>query len=396
MAEFVEHLSDDLKDQFSGVWIDDSHEVHVASTGKELLGIAKDQLGDINTHQVGYSYEDLESMKDELSDSIEKYMVKDAAYIGLNIEENKINVVIPEDMAHKIAQSNRVDYASNPVSDQHNDTSVFKNKIVASTGIAQEVVTLKIGETKYDPNKGSTLVGKEFTLPLQRNRPGCENPWHCYPHVRSGMAIATSSSPYCTSGFVARNAKNETYLLTAGHCVRNGDRVWTGSQNPNHSEALQIGIVTNSWNDGHEDSARIIVNSGWKRSRWQRVNSVAQAMQIKGSLGQSGSLGQYICHSGVTSGLSCGKVENESATIIYGDRGQGFYRRRNFWTSSTPCTHGDSGGGVFVPFNARKNDSRAYGLVGGALNIPDFYTQCGGPGIQNVLSHQNLSLVTGR
>lgn len=45
-------------------------------------------------------------MKDELSDSIEKYMVKDAAYIGLNIEENKINVVIPEDMAHKIAQSN--------------------------------------------------------------------------------------------------------------------------------------------------------------------------------------------------------------------------------------------------------------------------------------------------
>lgn len=32
VAEFVEHLSDDLKDQFSGVWIDDSHEVHVAST----------------------------------------------------------------------------------------------------------------------------------------------------------------------------------------------------------------------------------------------------------------------------------------------------------------------------------------------------------------------------
>lgn len=211
------------------------------------------------------------------------------------------------------------------------------------------------------------------------------------------MTIFTPSSR-CTSGFVAKNRKNQTYLLTAGHCVENGQSVWTGHRQSNHSWTRHIGVATNSRDDSNTDSARIYVNSNWKRTRWQRLNSRAQAMHIKGILDQRGSRGQYICQSGSTSGLQCGRVVNESARLIaYGKPGHENIIRYDFWTSTMPVQGGDSGGGVFVPFDAAKNASKAYGLVGGYVKLPDgTHLRSDGPGIRSVLQKQNLILETGR
>lgn len=396
VAEFVQHLSNEQREQFAGVWIDDSFEVHVSATDRELLDYAEERLGEIKVHRVDYSYSELEDVQNRVSGVIEEHLVEDAAYVALNIPDNKVSVVIPEDIAHSIIGETSEGYQSSTGSDLRGVNSL-KQELEDYHNIDLSLVDLRLGNADYITDKNKEIIpSSEYVpriIPYQVRRPGCEDRKHCYPYIRSGMTIYVEGNT-CTSGFVARNRKNQTYILTAGHCGEGGARVWTGDINWKHPWARQIGIMTNSVDESITDSARIIVNSDWKRTYWQRMHASAQAMQITGKLSQVGSKGQLICQSGTASGFACGRVVDEKAKVILYGGPKGQIARYDFWTSTMPAEFGDSGGGVFVPYSASRNASKAYGLIGGFVRIPGGPTiRSGGPGIDNVLQHQNLSLV---
>jgi len=87
---------------------------------------------------------------------------------------------------------------------------------------------------------------------------GCTSRAACDETIRAGAIIWRSdpSIPWCSVGFTARDASNQRYVLTAGHCTT-GDGVTWGTG------ALQIGPMTASVDDGPTDASIIAVTNPW-------------------------------------------------------------------------------------------------------------------------------------
>ena len=87
---------------------------------------------------------------------------------------------------------------------------------------------------------------------------GCTSRAACDETIRAGAMIWRSdpSIPWCSVGFTARNASNQRYVFTAGHCTT-GDGVTWGTG------ALPIGPMIASVDEGPIDASIIEVTNPW-------------------------------------------------------------------------------------------------------------------------------------
>lgn len=348
--DLAEELDAKYPHSLAGVWQDEAHQTHVSATDPFVLDYAKSRLPYIHTHVVEHSREELEEVQDQVKDYLTQLNAGDGSFVGINEKTNKVTVSLVSS------------------TDSRLDHSRFET---ALSEVEQSAANQL--EDKFDAVE---MVKPEPTV----NYAGCENGWDCFPYLRGGMYIQVGNKG-CTVGFAARNRKGEKHILTAGHCGGNGSIVKTGLR-----QNTPVGILTNSSNNVATDSARIFVSDpAWKLTRWVRMDPSRQAVKILGKLGQYAAGDTVVCKSGMATHLTCGKVTKSNYSIRVGN-----VWHEGFWQASFRSSEGDSGGPVFVPYNARKNASKAYGIVSGYQGN----THTVGPGIFNVERSQNVTIVT--
>lgn len=170
----------------------------------------------------------------------------------------------------------------------------------------------------------------------------CTSRENCPALLRGGIDIR-STTHRCTSAFEAiRNTTNEDVLLTAGHCFPLGTGV-------NHWTTAPIGTVIGRQDWGDTDAESISQQDAvWDPTNWvyhtdsnrqRQINEVKQAA--------TEFVGERVCKSGTTSGLTCGEITDTNA-VAADHTGQTF---ADF--CSLP---GDSGAPIY-------RNSRGYGIV---------------------------------
>ncbi len=198
----------------------------------------------------------------------------------------------------------------------------------------------------------------------------------CDKPLRGGVSIGADAtqgggdgglSGPCSAAFKAiGKASGNRYLLTAGHCTI-AAKNWA-SYNSNQVEH-PIGPVEQTTFPGG-DWGKIKANgSYWDTSPWpSQVAHYWENQEQPISYEAYSYLGQYVCHSGASSGTSCAGVlavgltsESEAGSVY------------NVTEFGRVCTaYGDSGGAVFI-------GSTALGIYHGDPDgLPPQYGGCGG------------------
>ncbi|MFC8370738.1 MULTISPECIES: trypsin-like serine protease [unclassified Streptomyces] len=192
--------------------------------------------------------------------------------------------------------------------------------------------------------------------PLQeRSRVNDGAPW-------SGGAQISFGNSWCTAGFGVRDGSGATYLLTAEHCGRSGQRftnpqgTYIGTSTKSHDAHDVMLIPTNSDNfmyTGGPDS-----DAGVRVDGWDHVFP-----------------GEYLCQSGVTSARATGgPVCNIKVLFFYNDSEDLVEAEQ--MDGQDVARGGDSGGPVYTA--SAGGGAIAKGTLtrsaGSRLGFQDFYT----------------------
>lgn len=187
---------------------------------------------------------------------------------------------------------------------------------------------------------------------------GCTSRAACDWTIRAGSIMwrgtIASNTPWCSVGFTARNASNQRFVYTAGHCsTGNGVNWGTGAQN--------IGPMSSSLDSGAIDAAVIRVTNGWftgdsggeiymshSTSGWVPVKGVAPSVGYMVA-GETVCLSANFTQPGVT-GNSCGTLGTNSDAGV-----RGMAR-----VDGLDACGGDSGGGWY--WLSSSGNRYAYGL----------------------------------
>lgn len=136
----------------------------------------------------------------------------------------------------------------------------------------------------------------------------------------------TTGRIICSAGFNVY-AGSQPYVITAGHCTQ-GLPYWQGvgpSIDSSFGQGSDYGIIRND-----SSSAPGVVDL--YNGRGQRITSVGGAY-----------VGEQVCKSGQTTGLTCGSVQGLNQTVHYAD-GTTVY---GLIQTNVYSDHGDSGGPLF-------------------------------------------------
>lgn len=179
--------------------------------------------------------------------------------------------------------------------------------------------------------------------------PDCDKP------LRGGVEMYRSDFLPCSTGFlVYGNVNGQRYMMTAGHCLQDTTSWWAQEANQTQQG---IGGVWN-WMYGWRGDAgivRVVPDSPWNMPAGQWTPGVVywNAQNFHSILNAASSYkGLYVCHSGRSTGSSCGAVEQRELTIAfdrqppYPDTPVGGIAQVG---GASLCTlGGDSGGPVFT------------------------------------------------
>lgn len=175
--------------------------------------------------------------------------------------------------------------------------------------------------------------------------PNCDRP------LRGGTGFGYDARSFCTAGFVAVAPDGESFLVTAGHCgPSDGMRSRFFAKSPSRfnsdtlSRSWQVGVNAPSMTVfGPLDymAVRIDRRSIWlprvTRSFFSEWNDDGRAAQFSGV--RDPILGEPVCKSSISTGVTCGTVLVVDARITVGDAPL----QQTFVTSACSL-EGDSGG----------------------------------------------------
>ena len=139
------------------------------------------------------------------------------------------------------------------------------------------------------------------------------------PAALMGGARLESSTGRCTSGFSVNDANGQPGIVTAYHCTNNGkstQAVLTDNAGVRHSLTLQTPKAS-----ANHDMAVYLATTGTPLQATYDIYDGLSPMPIR-SQGKRSELkagGTYLCHSGVTTGFSCGTVKaiNQPLPAVY-------------------------------------------------------------------------------
>ncbi len=191
----------------------------------------------------------------------------------------------------------------------------------------------------------------------------------CGKPLRGGVRIDPSdeSEGPCTTAFKAiAGATGDRYMLTAGHCAPVG---------ANRRSYDQFGVPhfigpaeQSTFPSGDYAKLKVTGYGTWWEegvSFWPSIIAYWGVSQEWGITGESSSyMGQQVCHSGISSGVSCGNVATLNKTVNYPEGT--VYNLTEVAGGEFCAIPGDSGGPVFAGHTA-------LGIFSGALEL-----SCGG------------------
>lgn len=223
--------------------------------------------------------------------------------------------------------------------------------------------------------------------------PNCDRP------LRGGTGFGYDARSFCTAGFIAVAPDGENFLVTAGHCgPSDGMRSRFFAKSPSRfntdtlSRSWQVGVNAPSMTVfGPLDymAVRIDRRSIWlprvTRSFFSEWNDDGRAAQFSGV--RDPILGEPVCKSSISTGVTCGTVLVVDAKITVGDAPL----QQTFVTSACSL-EGDSGG----PYVGA--DGALLGILSGGTGVcPN------GPGsglsvaqsAESILEHSGLRMPIG-
>jgi hypothetical protein len=175
----------------------------------------------------------------------------------------------------------------------------------------------------------------------------CSFPY-CDPPIIAGLGYRSESDGgQCTTGFsVTKVGASGPYNLTAGHCVVNSyNDTWYPSSPGWHL----IGHDYTGYTDSNGDAGLIYNGDTTNYPAWANW----PAYPNLGVFGTGNSQqGQFLCHSGMTSGTSCGTVTLTQVTAIETVNGRTTaINNETMVSGSGLCSEeGDSGGPWVDPY----------------------------------------------
>jgi streptogrisin C len=133
---------------------------------------------------------------------------------------------------------------------------VTTNKVVAAVPRSRRAALAKSAAASGDT---AVAVVDDPGLPIEADA-GCTSRSACDWTIRAGAimwrGLTTANTPWCSVGFTARNASNQRFVYTAGHCTTGNGVNWgTG--------AKDIGPMTSSMDSGAVDASIIKVTNSW-------------------------------------------------------------------------------------------------------------------------------------
>ncbi len=173
------------------------------------------------------------------------------------------------------------------------------------------------------PQVGGSPAGEKTECgEFKRHEAFCNKP------ITSGVTITEekigTEREVCTGGplTIPEANVNETYLLTAGHCVTVGAKWYSFYAN---GEEHEIGKAKSRvWNLGGDYADIPVENAAWKEAGNEPVFAVTAQWKFnakrsypvirEGRIGENGAT----CHDGQTSGGTCGEIKHTSTTWTYG------------------------------------------------------------------------------
>jgi streptogrisin C len=331
-AGIANALSNRLGGDFAGVWFDNAEGQFVvplvsntdtAAVAKQFAEYGLDEA-QYRTVLVDSTVADLEDAQLRLSESIKDPLAGGSARSGIDTSINAVVVEIASDISAEEKADLRARAAAVPV----------RVKIVE--GAPKE----------FDDEPEACTWNNE-------PRRACDPPFH------GGVEIWNEKTgAACTSAFAATgNANGNSFVITAGHCIQNNPSGSWWAQTANGYENPLGSWESYFYGSGNSDGGLIrVLNSNWWVKEWGWRGHVViwgppsnpAAIQnpsnpIYGS--QSSYVGEYVCHSGRTTGSSCGTVQQLNVKVTY----EGGNNLNHMTKVTGACGDGgDSGGPVYA------------------------------------------------
>lgn len=163
-------------------------------------------------------------------------------------------------------------------------------------------------------------AGPDQGCVLQGARSGCHRPF------RMGVAIFSwaNRSAYCTAGAKARDSAGNTFVFTAGHCIRNHSEwgAFDTGQPTLDTQQRYLGWSSGYLYNGYGDGGRVHVqpSSWWNGTSWVHGHVGWGMYDYRDFRGKARpQYGQVGCHQGARSGLQCGTVDQVQTSVTYSD-----------------------------------------------------------------------------
>ena len=252
-------------------------------------------------------------------------------------------------------QENTVDEL---VSAYSNNVELIKRILptVQSIGVNEETGRIVISVLEQDGRKTgiqeqiNKLIGYSVDIVTQ-DSPNVDS------NLRGGARI-TSSSNYCTTGFVVKNASGTTGITTAGHCE--GMNTYTDYA----GNKIPLTLVPNT--ELRNSRQDVEIHTGNKSGVPQFYgSSTILPSTVTGRISRASTYANMpVCHRGMTTGYSCGVVEKTNAILTHSNACNGqacdatWVTVKADSTNSLACAQGDSGGSVFTV-----NTNKAVGIL---------------------------------
>lgn len=324
-AAIAEQLESSQGRRYAGVWFDNESGEFVvptlADSGRaSIAAVASgaDLEGDFRTKAVQSSWEELEAAQQRIDDAL----------LAL-IEERLVGTAL--------------DPRTNAVVIKQAGSASGAQRAVIQAAARSESVKVEI-RVSQEQKAGFTMEACQVGASI------CDAP------MRGGVDIVPKGGlrgTGCTAGFKATgDANGNRFVLTAGHCVANSGAFNWDSFTAIPEEGRQPLGHVDAYSFPTHDYAAINANGTyWDKASWPTVVAkwgVNQEYQIKNE--SSSYVGEYVCHVGQQSGLSCGAVTGTHITEpVEDEAGNVVGYVSNLTRFEHICTiGGDSGGPVFA------------------------------------------------
>jgi streptogrisin C len=327
-AGIVEALESLQGEDYAGVWFDNESGEFVVPVvpGTDTASIstslaASDLATDFRTKPVSSSWDELEAAQKRINGALSALI--EEGLVGTSLDPRTNSVVISQAEAANASQRAEIQAAAQG-----------------------EDVAVEVRESQ-EQRLGISTQACQFGASI------CDAP------MRGGVNIVPNGANRgpggCTAAFKGiGDVYGNRFVLTAGHCVTETGALKWDSFLPAPEERKDLGHV-DAYSFPNHDYAAINANGTyWDKPSWPSEVvywGVNQEYPINNE--SSSYVGEYVCHIGQQSGLSCGGVTAMQITEPVKDQAGNVLGYVNGLTKFEHiCTiPGDSGGPVFTPGN---------------------------------------------